>query len=49
MSTCQTVELDRFPGGDIQKAIDLEPGGRLAKPEEIAEALLLMASDLRAL
>ena len=36
----------RFTGGDIQKAIDLEPVGRLGKPEEIAEAVLWMASDL---
>jgi hypothetical protein len=32
--------MDRFTGGDIQKAIDLEPVGRLGKPEEIAEAVL---------
>jgi hypothetical protein len=24
--------MDRFTGGDIQKAIDLEPVGRLGKP-----------------
>lgn len=34
----QTPMMDRFTGGDIQKAIDLEPVGRLGKPEEIAEA-----------
>src|SRR5271154_2291304 len=33
-----TPMMDRFTGGDIQKAIDLEPVGRLGKPEEIAEA-----------
>ena len=38
--------MDRFTGGDIQKAIDLEPVGRLGKPEEIAEAVLWMCSDL---
>ena len=38
--------MDRFTGGDVQKAIDLEPVGRLGKPEEIAEAVLWMCSDL---
>lgn len=38
--------MDRFTGGDIQKAVDLEPVGRLGKPEEIAEAVLWMCSDL---
>lgn len=41
-----TPMMDRFTGGDIQKAIDLEPVGRLGKPEEIAEAVLWMSSDL---
>jgi NAD(P)-dependent dehydrogenase (short-subunit alcohol dehydrogenase family) len=41
-----TPMMDRFTGGDIQKAIDLEPVGRLGKPEEIAETVLWMASDL---
>jgi NAD(P)-dependent dehydrogenase (short-subunit alcohol dehydrogenase family) len=41
----ETPMMDRFTGGDIQKAIDLEPVGRLGKPEEIAEAVLWMASD----
>ena len=39
----ETPMMDRFTGGDIQKAIDLEPVGRLGKPEEIAEAVLWMA------
>ncbi len=42
----ETPMMDRFTGGDVQKAIDLEPVGRLGKPEEIAEAVLWMASDL---
>lgn len=42
----ETAMMDRFTNGDIQKAIDLEPVGRLGKPEEIAEAVLWMASDL---
>ena len=42
----ETPMMDRFTGGDIQKAIDLEPVGRLGKPEEIAEAVLWMCSDL---
>lgn len=42
----ETPMMDRFTGGNIQKAIDLEPVGRLGKPEEIAEAVLWMASDL---
>jgi NAD(P)-dependent dehydrogenase (short-subunit alcohol dehydrogenase family) len=41
-----TPMMDRFTGGDIQKAIDLEPVGRLGKPEKIAEAVLWMCSDL---
>ncbi|RYH40605.1 MAG: glucose 1-dehydrogenase [Alcaligenaceae bacterium] len=41
-----TPMMERFTGGDIQKAIDLEPVGRLGKPEEIAEAVLWMSSDL---
>lgn len=43
-----TPMMDRFTGGDIQKAIDREPVGRLGKPEEIAEAVLWMSSDLGA-
>lgn len=42
----ETPMMDRFTDGDIQKAIDLEPIGRLGKPEEIAEAVLWMSSDL---
>ena len=42
----ETPMMDRFTGGDIQKAIDLEPVGRLGRPEEIAEAVLWMCSDL---
>jgi NAD(P)-dependent dehydrogenase (short-subunit alcohol dehydrogenase family) len=42
----ETPMMDRFTGGDIQKAIDLEPVGRLGKPDEIAEAVLWMSSDL---
>ena len=30
----ETPMMDRFTGGDIQKIIDLEPVGRLGKPEE---------------
>jgi NAD(P)-dependent dehydrogenase (short-subunit alcohol dehydrogenase family) len=41
-----TPMMERFTGGDIQKAIDLEPVGRLGKPEEIAEAVLWICSDL---
>lgn len=41
----ETPMMDRFTAGDIQKAIDLEPVGRLGKPEEIAEAVLWMCSD----
>lgn len=44
----KTPMMDRFTGGDIQKAIDLEPVGRLGKPEEIAEAVLWMSADLGA-
>ncbi|MFH6780926.1 MULTISPECIES: glucose 1-dehydrogenase [Methylobacterium] len=44
----ETPMMDRFTDGDIQKAIDLEPVGRLGKPEEIAEAVLWMSSDLGA-
>ena len=42
----ETPMMERFTGGDVQKAIDLEPVGRLGKPEEVAEAVLWMASDL---
>jgi NAD(P)-dependent dehydrogenase (short-subunit alcohol dehydrogenase family) len=41
----ETPMMDRLTGVDIQKAIDLEPVGRLGKPEEIAEAALWMCSD----
>ena len=44
----ETPMMDRFTGGDIQKAIDLEPVGRLGRPEEIAEAVLWMSADLGA-
>ncbi len=43
-----TPMMDRFTGGDIQKAIDLEPVGRLGRLEEIAEAVLWMSADLGA-
>ncbi len=42
----ETPMMDRFTDGDVQKAIDLEPVGRLGRPEEIAEAVLCMTSDL---
>jgi NAD(P)-dependent dehydrogenase (short-subunit alcohol dehydrogenase family) len=44
----ETPMMERFTGGDIQKAIDLEPVGRLGKPEEIADAVLWMSADLGA-
>jgi NAD(P)-dependent dehydrogenase (short-subunit alcohol dehydrogenase family) len=44
----KTPMMDRFTGGDIQKAVDLEPVGRLGKPEEIADAVLWMSADLGA-
>lgn len=44
----ETPMMDRFTGGDIQKAIDLEPVGRLGKPEEVADAVLWMSADLGA-
>ena len=44
----ETPMMDRFTGGDMQKAIDLEPVGRLGKPEEIADAVLWMSADLGA-
>lgn len=44
----ETPMMDRFTGGDLQKAIDLEPVGRLGKPEEIADAVLWMSADLGA-
>ena len=43
-----TPMMDRFTGGDLRKAIDLEPVGRLGRPEEIAEAVLWMSADLGA-
>ena len=43
-----TPMMDRFTGGDLQKAIELEPVGRLGRPEEIAEAVLWMSPDLGA-
>ncbi len=44
----ETPMMDRFTGGHIQNAIDLEPVGRLGKPEEIAEAVLWMSANLGA-
>jgi NAD(P)-dependent dehydrogenase (short-subunit alcohol dehydrogenase family) len=44
----ETPMMDRFTGGDIQKAMDLEPVGRLGKPEEIADAVLWMSAELGA-
>ena len=40
--------MNRFTGGDIQKAIALEPVGRLGKPGEIADAVIWMSADLGA-
>jgi NAD(P)-dependent dehydrogenase (short-subunit alcohol dehydrogenase family) len=44
----ETPMMYRFTDGDIQKAIDLEPVGRLGKPAEIADAVLWMSADLGA-
>lgn len=32
--------MDGLTGGDVQKAIGMEPVGRLGTPEEIAEVVL---------
>ncbi len=45
----ETPMMDRFTAGDIRKAIDFEPVGRLGKPEEIADAVPWMSADLGAL
>ncbi len=41
-----TPMMDRFTGGDIQKAIELEPVGRLGRPRRLPKAVLWMCSDL---
>jgi len=38
--------MDRFTNGDIQKAMELEPVGRLGRPEEIAHPVIWMSEDL---
>jgi len=42
----ETSMMDRFTNGDIQKAMELEPVGRLGRPEEIAHPVIWMSEDL---
>ena len=41
----QTTMMDKIPQDILQKIVDKVPVGRLAKPEEIARAILFLAED----